>query len=40
VTGLPETFFLDSKGRIVEKYISAVDEKTLDSLIQKAVDAG
>jgi len=40
VTGLPETFFLDTKGRIVEKYVSAVDEKTLDSLIQKAVAAG
>jgi cytochrome c biogenesis protein CcmG/thiol:disulfide interchange protein DsbE len=40
VTGLPETFFLDTKGRIVEKYISSVDEKTLDALIQKTVDAG
>ena len=40
VTGLPETFFLDSKGRIVQKYISSVDEKTLDALIQKTVDAG
>jgi cytochrome c biogenesis protein CcmG/thiol:disulfide interchange protein DsbE len=40
VTGLPETFFLDTEGRIVGKHISSVDEKTLDSLIQKAVDAG
>ena len=40
VTGLPETFFLDTKGTIVEKYVSAVDEKTLDSLIAKAVAAG
>lgn len=40
VTGLPETFFLDTKGNIVEKYVSAVDEKTLNAMIQKAVDAG
>jgi len=40
VTGLPETFFLDTKGKIVEKYVSAVDAVTLDSMIQKAVAAG
>jgi cytochrome c biogenesis protein CcmG/thiol:disulfide interchange protein DsbE len=40
VTGLPETFFLDTKGKIVQKYVSAVDEKTLDSLIAQAVAAG
>ena len=40
VTGLPETYFVDTKGRIVQKYISSVDEKTLDALIQKTVDAG
>jgi cytochrome c biogenesis protein CcmG/thiol:disulfide interchange protein DsbE len=40
VTGLPETFFLDTKGRIVQKYVSSVDEKTLDSLIQQTVAAG
>ena len=40
VTGLPETFFLDSKGRIVAKYVSAIDAVTLNSLIRKAVAAG
>ncbi len=40
VTGLPETFFLDRKGKIVEKFISAFDPVTLDSMIQKAVAAG
>jgi cytochrome c biogenesis protein CcmG, thiol:disulfide interchange protein DsbE len=40
VTGLPETYFLDTKGRIVAKYISAIDEATLDSLISKTVAAG
>ena len=40
VTGLPETFFIDTKGKIVQKYVSAVDEKTLDAMITKAVAAG
>jgi hypothetical protein len=40
VTGLPETFFLDSQGRIVAKYVSAIDAVTLNSLIRKAVAAG
>jgi cytochrome c biogenesis protein CcmG/thiol:disulfide interchange protein DsbE len=40
VTGLPETFFLDTKGKIVEKYVSAVDAVTLDAMITKAVAAG
>jgi len=40
VTGLPETYFLDSKGKIVEKYMSAIDAVTLDSMIAKAVAAG
>jgi cytochrome c biogenesis protein CcmG/thiol:disulfide interchange protein DsbE len=40
VTGLPETFFLDTKGRIVAKYISAIDAVTLNSMIKQAVAAG
>jgi cytochrome c biogenesis protein CcmG, thiol:disulfide interchange protein DsbE len=40
VTGLPETFFLDTEGRVVAKHVSVVDEKTLDSLITQAVAAG
>jgi glutathione peroxidase-family protein len=40
VTGLPETYFVDTKGKIVEKYVSAVDAVTLDSMIQKAVAKG
>jgi cytochrome c biogenesis protein CcmG/thiol:disulfide interchange protein DsbE len=40
VTGLPETYFLDTKGKIVEKYMSAVDAVTLDTMIAKAVAAG
>ena len=40
VTGLPETYFLDTKGKIVEKYMSAIDAVTLDSMIAKAVAAG
>jgi hypothetical protein len=40
VTGLPETFFLDTNGRIVAKYISAIDAVTLNSMIKQAVAAG
>ena len=39
VTGLPETFFLDSKGTIVQKYISAIDTTTVDQLVAQAVAA-
>ena len=40
VTGLPETYFVDTKGTIVEKYMSAIDAATLDTMIAKAVAAG
>jgi cytochrome c biogenesis protein CcmG/thiol:disulfide interchange protein DsbE len=40
VTGLPETFFLDKQGTIVQKYISAVDAATIDQLIGQTVAAG
>jgi cytochrome c biogenesis protein CcmG/thiol:disulfide interchange protein DsbE len=33
VVGFPETFFLDSDGRIVAKYIGAIDRTTLDSYL-------
>jgi len=40
VTGLPETYFVDTKGKIVEKYMSAIDAATLDTMIAKAAAAG
>ena len=40
VTGLPETYFVDTKGTIVEKYMSAIDAATLDTMIAKALAAG
>lgn len=40
VTGLPETFFINTKGQVVDKYISVIDVKTLDSMIAQAVAAG
>ena len=40
VTGLPETFFLDTKGQIVEKYVSSIDAKTLNELSATTVAAG
>lgn len=40
VTGLPETYFLDTKGTIVQKYVSAIDSATIDSLVQAAIKAG
>jgi len=40
VTGLPETYFVDTKGKIVEKYMSAIDAATLDTMIAKALAAG
>ena len=40
VNGLPETYFITTDGRIVEKYVSSIDAATFDSMIQKAVAAG
>jgi len=40
VTGLPETFFLDTKGTIVQKYISAIDTATIDQLVTATLKAG
>ncbi len=40
VTGLPETFFLNTKGEVVDKYISVLDVATLDAMIAKTVAAG
>ena len=40
VTGLPETFFVDTRGTIVQKYVSAVDSATIDQLVGQAVAAG
>jgi cytochrome c biogenesis protein CcmG/thiol:disulfide interchange protein DsbE len=37
VTGYPETFFIDKSGRIVSKFISSIDEATMDSSIQAIV---
>lgn len=33
VVGFPETFFIDRQGRIVAKYIGAIDQATLDGYI-------
>ena len=33
VTGYPETFFIDAQGRIVSKFVSAIDAQTLDHSI-------
>jgi thiol-disulfide isomerase/thioredoxin len=40
VTGLPETFFINTKGEVVDKYISVIDVKTLDEMIAQTVAAG
>jgi cytochrome c biogenesis protein CcmG, thiol:disulfide interchange protein DsbE len=40
VTGLPETFFLDSRGVVVTKFVSSIDDATLDRLIAQTVAAG
>jgi len=40
VTGLPETYFLNTQGQIVAKYISSIDAPTLDKLIAQTVAAG
>lgn len=37
VTGYPETFFIGRDGRIVSKYISAIDAATLDARIAEIV---
>ena len=36
VFGVPETFFIDAGGRIVEKYVGPLDSGTLASLVAKA----
>ena len=38
VTGYPETFFIDANGRIVEKFISAIDAATLDANIARLIE--
>ena len=40
VSGLPETYFINTQGEIVDKYISSIDEATFTTMIQKAVAAG
>jgi cytochrome c biogenesis protein CcmG/thiol:disulfide interchange protein DsbE len=39
VFGVPETFFIDRKGRIVEKYVGPLDEGTLALLLRKTVES-
>jgi cytochrome c biogenesis protein CcmG/thiol:disulfide interchange protein DsbE len=36
VFGVPETFFIDASGRIVEKYVGPLDRRTIASLVAKA----
>ncbi|HET9752493.1 MAG TPA: redoxin domain-containing protein [Myxococcales bacterium] len=36
VFGVPETFFIDGTGRIVEKYVGPLDPNTLTALVRKA----
>jgi cytochrome c biogenesis protein CcmG/thiol:disulfide interchange protein DsbE len=36
VTGLPETFVLDARGRIAAKWVGAIDAASLDSLLNSA----
>jgi cytochrome c biogenesis protein CcmG/thiol:disulfide interchange protein DsbE len=36
VFGVPETFFIDRSGRIVEKYVGPLDEGTIQSLVARA----
>jgi cytochrome c biogenesis protein CcmG/thiol:disulfide interchange protein DsbE len=37
VFGVPETFFIDRSGRIVEKYVGPLDRETLASLVRKTL---
>jgi cytochrome c biogenesis protein CcmG/thiol:disulfide interchange protein DsbE len=36
VSGVPETFFIDGEGRIVEKYVGPLDRQTIAALVSKA----
>jgi cytochrome c biogenesis protein CcmG, thiol:disulfide interchange protein DsbE len=36
VFGVPETFFIDRAGRIVEKYVGPLDRGTIESLVARA----
>jgi cytochrome c biogenesis protein CcmG, thiol:disulfide interchange protein DsbE len=36
VFGVPETFFIDRSGRIVDKYVGPLDRETLAALVRKA----
>ncbi|MFL5379696.1 MAG: TlpA family protein disulfide reductase [Myxococcales bacterium] len=36
VFGVPETFFIDGSGRIVEKYVGPLDRRTIAALVAKA----
>ncbi|HET7786751.1 MAG TPA: redoxin domain-containing protein [Myxococcales bacterium] len=40
VFGVPETFFIDRTGRIVEKYVGPLDANTLTALVRKAMAGG
>jgi cytochrome c biogenesis protein CcmG/thiol:disulfide interchange protein DsbE len=37
VFGVPETFFIDRTGRIVDKYVGPLDTQTLSTLVRKAM---
>jgi cytochrome c biogenesis protein CcmG/thiol:disulfide interchange protein DsbE len=36
VFGVPETFFIDASGRIVEKYVGPLDRGTIMELVDRA----
>ena len=36
VAGVPETFFIDAAGRVVEKYVGPLDPETIARLVAKA----
>jgi cytochrome c biogenesis protein CcmG/thiol:disulfide interchange protein DsbE len=36
VFGVPETFFIDRAGRIVEKYVGPLDQGTIAALVARA----
>jgi cytochrome c biogenesis protein CcmG/thiol:disulfide interchange protein DsbE len=40
VFGVPETFFIDPEGRIVEKHVGPLDRGTIVSLVQQARGSG
>jgi thiol-disulfide isomerase/thioredoxin len=40
VSGLPETYVINSKGEVIDKYISSLDEATFTTMLEKAVAAG